>query len=82
MLELSRRAQVLLTDAQYARLKNQARLRHESVGAVIRQAIEEHLGDAEQADRLAAVSNWQLCSSRLLTGSRWNASLCQVAMSV
>ena len=54
MPALSRRVHVLLTEPQYARLKDQARLRHESVSAVIRRAIEEHLGNAEQADRLAA----------------------------
>jgi hypothetical protein len=52
---LARRVQVLLTDSQYADLESQARLQRKSVGAVIREAIAEHLGKSDQAERLEAV---------------------------
>jgi hypothetical protein len=52
---LTRRVQVLLSDAQYAELEDQARLRDKSVGAVIREAIQEHLQKDDGAERLAAV---------------------------
>jgi hypothetical protein len=52
---LVRRVQVLLSDAQYAELENQARLRKKSVGAVIREAIEAQLGKADQEKRIDAV---------------------------
>jgi len=55
MSTLARRVQVLLTEAQYVELESQARLRKLSVGAVIRQAVQEHLGNDGQAERLDAV---------------------------
>jgi hypothetical protein len=63
MPTLARRVQVLLTDAQYAELERQARLRKRSVGALIRQAIEDHLEQDDQEERIEAVR--QLAALRL-----------------
>jgi hypothetical protein len=55
MAHLARRVQVLLSDSQYAELDAQARRRRKSVGAVIRDAITEHLSKDDQIERLDAV---------------------------
>jgi predicted DNA-binding ribbon-helix-helix protein len=55
MATLSRRVQVLLSATQYARLKEIARSRGKSVGALVRQAVQKQYLDTSQEERLAAV---------------------------
>jgi hypothetical protein len=52
---LARRVQVLLSDAQFAELEAQAHLRKKSIGAVIREALAEHLSVGDRAERIEAV---------------------------
>jgi predicted transcriptional regulator len=52
---LTKRVQVLFSPAQYARLQEIARARGESVGSLVRQAVQQQYLDNSRAERLAAV---------------------------
>jgi predicted transcriptional regulator len=55
MATLNKRVQVLLSPAQYTRLKEIARARGKSVGSLIRQAVQKQYLDTSQEQRLGAV---------------------------
>lgn len=55
MPTLIRRVQVLVSEAQYSELEEQARLRDMSVGAIVREAVQQHIQQGKHAERLAAV---------------------------
>ena len=55
MATLNKRVQVLLSASQYARLKEIARSRGKSVGALVRQAVQKQYLDTSRDERLAAV---------------------------
>lgn len=55
MATLNKRVQVLLSAAQYARLKEIARSRGKSVGALVRQAVHKQYLDTSREELVAAV---------------------------
>jgi hypothetical protein len=63
---LNERLQLLITRDQRRRLEAEARRRRTSVGAVIRQAIDERLGGAAPEQRVRAVAE-----IRAMTGGRY-----------
>jgi predicted transcriptional regulator len=52
---LTKRVQILLSPEQFSRLQEIAKTEGESLGALIRKALEEVYLEREQQDRLAAV---------------------------
>ncbi len=54
---LTRRVQVMLSPQQYERLETLARARGVSVGALIRQAIQEAFLQPDEAERMRAVQD-------------------------
>jgi hypothetical protein len=55
MATLNKRVQVLFSAAQYARLREIARARGESIGSLVRQAVQKQYLDTSHEERLAAV---------------------------
>jgi hypothetical protein len=55
MATLNKRVQVLFSAAQYARLREIARARGESIGSLVRQAVQKQYLDTSREERLAAV---------------------------
>lgn len=66
MCMLKQRLQLLVTREQRRRLEAEARRRRTSVGAVIREAIDERLGGAAPEQRVRAVAE-----IRAMTGGRY-----------
>jgi hypothetical protein len=66
MATLNKRVQVLLSPGQYARLKEIARSRGKSVGALVRQAVQKQYLDTSRDERLAAVE--EMAGLRLPVG--------------
>lgn len=63
MAELTKRVQVLFSPAQYARLQEIARSRGESIGSLVRRAVQQQYLDTSRTERLAAVE--QMATLRL-----------------
>ena len=77
MCMFSERTQVLLTPEQAARLKRIARREGRSVGAVIREAVDEYVGGTfdrrrEALERLfaieAPVADWEIMKAEIIEG--------------
>jgi len=74
MSSLVRRVQVLFTETQYTELEEKARQRSMSVGAIVREAVQEHIEKSEQAERIAAV---QVLGAMRLPVSAWEQMECE-----
>jgi predicted DNA-binding protein len=60
------RLQILVSPEQRRRLEAAARRRGESVSALIRDAVEQHLGSVGQGDRLEALDRVRAMRGRFL----------------
>lgn len=64
---LSERLQILVTPEQRRRLEEEAERRGVSVGGLIREAVEAHLGTVAREDRLRALDSIRAMRGRFLT---------------
>ena len=78
MPKYNKRTQVLLSEEQYQRLMREARTRGESIGSLIRDAVERAYGEDQErkqkiVDELCAmdlpVSDWETIEQEII--SRW-----------
>jgi hypothetical protein len=69
MSMLTKRLQILVSPHQKRRLEAEAKTRGESVGELVRAAIDERYGDTSRAERLAAVERMRAApvSTRFFT---------------
>lgn len=80
MPKYNKRTQVLLSDEQYDRLMREARARGESMGSLIREAVDQVYGD-DREKRLEAVrkigqmnlpvSDWETMKKEIMTLHDW-----------
>jgi len=64
---LKERLQILVSADQRRRLEAEARRRGTSVGSLVREAVDRHLGAVSHADRLAALEGIRATDGRFLS---------------
>ena len=68
----SERLQILVSRDQRRRLEAEAQRRDLSVGGLVREAVDAHLGHIGEADRLAALAGIRAARGRFLTPGEVN----------